>query len=103
MEILETVRVCMAKAVEKAAAAGHGVAAGIRAVGLTNQRETTVIWSKSTGRPLYNAIVWMDARTSGICRSSFSSPPLLHSFPQIPSSTFVPEFASLCIRQDRAR
>ncbi|CAA7406943.1 unnamed protein product [Spirodela intermedia] len=68
MEILETVRVCMAKAVEKAGAAGHGIAAGIRGVGLTNQRETTVIWSKSTGLPLYNAIVWMDARTSGICR-----------------------------------
>ncbi|CAI0474426.1 unnamed protein product [Linum tenue] len=37
-------------------------------VGLTNQRETTLIWSKSTGLPLYNAIVWMDVRTSAICR-----------------------------------
>uniref|UniRef100_A0A1D1Y1J5 glycerol kinase n=1 Tax=Anthurium amnicola TaxID=1678845 RepID=A0A1D1Y1J5_9ARAE len=68
MEILESVRVCMAKAVDKASAAGHNVDGGIKAIGLTNQRETAVIWSKSTGLPLYNAIVWMDARTSAICR-----------------------------------
>ncbi|KAH9715335.1 glycerol kinase [Citrus sinensis] len=41
---------------------------GLKAIGLTNQRETTVLWSKSTGCPLYNAIVWMDARTSSVCR-----------------------------------
>ena len=68
MEILESVRVCMAEAVKKAAAAGHDVIAGLKAVGITNQRETTVFWSKTTGLPLYNAIVWMDARTSSICR-----------------------------------
>ncbi|RWW67071.1 hypothetical protein BHE74_00025512 [Ensete ventricosum] len=66
-EILQSVRVCMAKALDKATAAGHNVDAGLRAIGLTNQRETTVIWSRSTGLPLYNAIVWMDARTSTIC------------------------------------
>ncbi|GAB4850060.1 hypothetical protein Ancab_029359 [Ancistrocladus abbreviatus] len=68
MEILESVRVCMAKALDKATAEGHNVDSGLKAIGLTNQRETTVIWSKSTGLPLYNAIVWMDARTSSICR-----------------------------------
>ena len=40
----------------------------VRAVGLTNQRETTVLWRRSTGQPLYNAIVWMDTRTSAICQ-----------------------------------
>ncbi|GAY61705.1 hypothetical protein CUMW_212120 [Citrus unshiu] len=68
MEILESVRVCMAKALDKATADGHNVDSGLKAIGLTNQRETTVLWSKSTGCPLYNAIVWMDARTSSVCR-----------------------------------
>ena len=36
-------------------------------IGITNQRETTVAWSKSTGEPLYNAIVWQDTRTQNIC------------------------------------
>ncbi|XP_050235037.1 glycerol kinase [Mercurialis annua] len=68
MEILESVRVCMAKTVDKATAAGHNVDGALKAIGLTNQRETTVVWSKSYGLPLHNAIVWMDVRTSSICR-----------------------------------
>ncbi len=39
----------------------------IAAVGITNQRETTVVWERRTGRPIYNAIVWQDRRTSGFC------------------------------------
>lgn len=39
----------------------------IAAIGITNQRETTVVWEKETGRPIHNAIVWQDTRTSGIC------------------------------------
>ena len=39
----------------------------IISIGITNQRETTVIWDKETGKPLYNAIVWQDKRTSEIC------------------------------------
>lgn len=68
MEILESVKVCVAKAVDKATADGFNVDKGLKAIGLTNQRETTLVWSKSTGVPLYNAIVWMDARTTVICR-----------------------------------
>ncbi|KAL5756587.1 hypothetical protein ACOSQ2_021333 [Xanthoceras sorbifolium] len=68
MEILESVRVCMAKALDKVTADGHNVDSGLKAIGLTNQRETTLLWSKSTGAPLYNAIVWMDVRTSSVCR-----------------------------------
>ncbi len=71
MEILESVRVCIAKAIDKATADGHNVDSGLKAIGLTNQRETTLLWSKSTGYPLHNAIVWMDVRTSSICRYSF--------------------------------
>ena len=39
----------------------------IAAVGITNQRETTVVWDKETGEPIYNAIVWLDKRTNEIC------------------------------------
>ena len=39
----------------------------IAAIGITNQRETTVIWDKATGQPVYNAIVWQDRRTAPVC------------------------------------
>ncbi len=44
-------------------------AADIAAVGVTNQRETTVVWDKNTGKPYYNAIVWQDTRTDKICNA----------------------------------
>jgi len=42
--------------------------ADLAALGIANQRETTVVWSKSTGKPVSNAIVWQDTRTDAICR-----------------------------------
>ena len=39
----------------------------IAAIGITNQRETTVVWDRETGRPIYNAIVWQDRRTAQLC------------------------------------
>ncbi len=39
----------------------------IKGIGITNQRETTVIWDKNSGQPIYNAIVWQDKRTASIC------------------------------------
>ncbi|MER3426254.1 MAG: glycerol kinase, partial [Thermoleophilia bacterium] len=42
-------------------------AADLAAVGVTNQRETTVVWDRRTGEPVYNAIVWQDTRTADIC------------------------------------
>jgi glycerol kinase len=39
----------------------------IEAIGITNQRETTIVWDKETGKPIYNAIVWQDRRTAGFC------------------------------------
>jgi glycerol kinase len=41
----------------------------IAAIGITNQRETTVIWDRNTGKPIYNAIVWQDRRTANLCRA----------------------------------
>ena len=40
----------------------------IAGIGITNQRETTVVWNKNTGKPIYNAIVWQDKRTATICQ-----------------------------------
>ena len=41
----------------------------VAGVGITNQRETTIVWDRNTGKPLYNAIVWQDRRTSEICET----------------------------------
>src|SRR6202047_3948977 len=40
----------------------------IAAIGITNQRETTIVWDRETGQPVYNAIVWQDRRTADFCR-----------------------------------
>ena len=39
----------------------------VAAIGITNQRETTIVWDRATGKPIYNAIVWQDRRTAGFC------------------------------------
>ncbi len=46
---------------------GHPASA-IAAIGITNQRETAIVWDRSTGRPIHNAIVWQDRRTAPFCR-----------------------------------
>tara|TARA_R110002012_G_scaffold185029_5_gene351606 strand:+ start:15270 stop:16766 length:1497 start_codon:yes stop_codon:yes gene_type:complete len=52
----------------KKALADHKVAPSqIAAIGITNQRETTVVWDRKTGEPIFNAIVWQDRRTAEIC------------------------------------
>jgi glycerol kinase len=63
LEILDGARRVAAGALAKA-----GVRASeLAAVGITNQRETTVVWERATGRPIHPAIVWQDVRTQGIC------------------------------------
>lgn len=52
-----------AEVIAKAGISGREIAA----IGITNQRETTVVWDKETGEPVYNAIVWQDRRTSKYC------------------------------------
>ena len=57
--VVATVRDAMAKA---------GVAAkDIAGIGITNQRETTIVWDRATGKPIHNAIVWQDRRTADAC------------------------------------
>jgi glycerol kinase len=57
--VVETSRTAIAKA--------NLTSKNIAAIGITNQRETTVIWDKTTGKPIYNAIVWQDRRTADAC------------------------------------
>lgn len=57
--VLDSVRTVLAQS---------GVAIGdIAAIGITNQRETTVVWDRKTGQPIHHAIVWQDRRTAGLC------------------------------------
>lgn len=62
-EILDTQGHVARDCVKMAGISGNQLAA----VGITNQRETTVVWDKTTGTPIYNAIVWQDRRTAGFC------------------------------------
>jgi len=55
------------KVIRQALTQGNIPTGAIAAVGITNQRETTVVWDRRTGEPLYNAIVWQDTRTKGLC------------------------------------
>ncbi|KAF6261584.1 hypothetical protein COO60DRAFT_1268650 [Scenedesmus sp. NREL 46B-D3] len=68
MIIWGSVQRCIPAALAAAEAAA-GCALKVAGLGITNQRETTVLWSRSTGQPLHNAIVWLDNRTSEICRA----------------------------------
>jgi glycerol kinase len=63
LEIWERVRQVIGATLAKAQVS-H---ADLAAVGITNQRETTIIWERATGKPIYNAIVWQDTRTDRIC------------------------------------
>ncbi|KIV86319.1 glycerol kinase, variant [Exophiala sideris] len=67
LEIIESVQQCIEGAVKDLENQGHS-AGNIKAVGITNQRETTVLWNHETGEPLYNAIVWTDTRTAALVR-----------------------------------
>ena len=59
-EILESVKETIEKALEASAV-------DIAACGITNQRETVVVWDRSSGKPVYPAIIWQDRRTSDLC------------------------------------
>ena len=62
LEIWTNVREVIGTALARADLAAHDLAA----VGITNQRETAVLWDRATGQPVHNAVVWMDTRTEGL-------------------------------------
>jgi glycerol kinase len=73
------------------ALAGAGVRPGeVVAIGITNQRETTVVWDRETGRPVHNAIVWQDTRTAGLVAelAGEAGPDRLRDAVGLPLSTY---------------
>lgn len=62
-EIWSSILSCIAKVLSQKNIPADAVAG----IGITNQRETTVVWDKHTGKPIYNAIVWQSRQTAGIC------------------------------------
>ncbi|MBF6080056.1 glycerol kinase GlpK [Nocardia cyriacigeorgica] len=77
-------------AVIQTALGRHGLRArDLAAIGVTNQRETTVIWDRTTGRPLHNAIVWQDTRTDRIAAElDATAGPLIHHRTGLPPATY---------------
>uniref|UniRef100_A0A673WRI9 glycerol kinase n=1 Tax=Salmo trutta TaxID=8032 RepID=A0A673WRI9_SALTR len=73
-EILQSVYECMERTCEKLGQLNIDIS-NIKAVGVTNQRETTLVWDKETGEPLYNAIVWLDLRTQSTVERLINSTP----------------------------
>ncbi|MFJ4407928.1 glycerol kinase GlpK [Streptomyces sp. NPDC088910] len=68
-EIWTNVQEVVEGAIAKAAQDNEGFsAADVKAIGITNQRETTLLWDKNTGEPVHNALVWQDTRTDVLCR-----------------------------------
>ncbi|KAK4870210.1 hypothetical protein LT330_005264 [Penicillium expansum] len=65
LEIITSVETCIEEAVLKFEAHGY-TRSSIQSIGITNQRETTIVWDHETGEPLYNAIVWTDTRSQAI-------------------------------------
>jgi glycerol kinase len=63
MEIWNTQLAVARRALQGAGIDPHDIGA----IGVTNQRETTVVWDRDTGKPIMNAIVWQDRRTAGVC------------------------------------
>ncbi|KAF2400952.1 glycerol kinase [Trichodelitschia bisporula] len=66
-QLIDSVRECMEKATADFTSKGHDVS-DIRAIGITNQRETTLVWDTETGEPLHPAIAWPDTRTQALVR-----------------------------------
>ena len=66
-EIVDSVEKCIEVATRSFTETGHSIS-DIKAIGITSQRETTLVWDTETGEPLYNAIAWPDTRTQAIVR-----------------------------------
>ena len=78
-EILRNTKECLDRACVELESRGRaeGVRFEVASVGITNQRETTVVWDARTGKPLHNAIVWLDMRTSELVEEVAAADPAL--------------------------
>lgn len=86
LEIVANVRAT----IDEAVAAAGATAADVAAVGITNQRETTVLWDRASGEPVANAIVWQDVRTARLVTELAGDSGLdrLHAITGLPLSTY---------------
>ena len=84
IEILNSVNTSLTKVIENIEFQN------IKSIGITNQRETTLAWSRSTGKPFYNAIVWQDTRTQDICNELLTNSKLKPLFEKsgLPVATY---------------
>src|SRR5580658_9586024 len=64
-EILSSQMSCAVEALARAGAQARDIAA----IGITNQRETVIVWERATGKPIHPAIVWQDRRTAPLCQA----------------------------------
>jgi glycerol kinase len=103
LEILRGTR----DAIAAALAAAGADAADLAAIGITNQRETTVVWERETGAPVHNAIVWQDTRTAGLVHelAGAAGPDRLRANVGLPLSTYfsAPKLTWLLDHVDGAR
>lgn len=89
LAIMASVEQCIEGAVKKFLDLGHQKS-DIKAIGLTNQRETTLVWDIETGEPVYNAIAWPDTRTASVVREfkRKAGADKLHDICGLPLSTY---------------
>lgn len=96
LEIITAVKVCMEKVVEKLGKESRRIVT----IGVTNQRETTILWDKTTGAAYYNAIIWSDIRTDSTVDVILSKVPEgnPHHFKQICGLPISPYFSAFKIK-----
>ncbi|KAJ5712314.1 Glycerol kinase [Penicillium malachiteum] len=89
LELVSSVETCIEEAVRQFETNGYN-RASIKGIGITNQRETTVVWDHETGEPLHNAIVWTDTRSQSIVNELKQKPGAskLQSICGLPLSTY---------------
>ncbi len=93
-EIWQTTLTCCREAIAKAGLQSQDVAA----IGISNQRETTILWDKTTGRPVYHAIVWQDRRTAEYCQELAADALLQHTIAHKTGLLLDPYFCATKIK-----
>ncbi len=93
-EIWKTTVTCCRKAITNASLRP----ADILAIGISNQRETTLLWDKKTGKPIYRAIVWQDRRTADYCQKLAAQPGLAEKITQKTGLLLDPYFSATKIK-----
>lgn len=93
MELWQNTWRCCQEVLKKTSLTARDIAA----IGLSNQRETTLLWDRKTGKPIYPAIVWQDRRTSELCQA-LSRHPLLTDIQQKTGLLLDPYFSATKIR-----